>query len=181
MGFGEFAELQELGKGERTRKLTSSFFLLLWARSDAIWISPISANLLNSTGAGQAYHGYWPSNLFGSSVLSVHSLSSCFQVELTLSTSPLPLPRSSALHDTAANFQSLVTAVHSAGMALMVDIVVNDVAWNLPLATSVWDPSLGRSSPTATDGLYGALNQAADYHPRCVINYSNTTSVQNCE
>lgn len=31
-----------------------------------------------------------------------------------------------ALHDTTANFQALVTALHNAGMALMVDIVVND-------------------------------------------------------
>ncbi|KAL7415124.1 putative alpha-amylase [Mrakia frigida] len=116
---------------------------------DAIWISPISANILNSTGAGQAYHGYWPSDLF-------------------------------ALQDTPANFQSLITALHSAGMALMVDIVVNDVAWNLPLNTSVWDPTLGRSSPTATNGVYGVLNQPGDYHPRCVMDYSNVTSVQNC-
>ena len=63
----------------------------------------------------------------------------------------------------------------------MVDIVVNDVAWNLPLATSVWDPSLGRSSATATNGVYGVLNQATDYHSRCVIDYTHTTSIQNCE
>lgn len=92
-----------------------------------------------------------------------------------------PIRFSPALQDTPANFQSLVTALHSAGMALMVDIVVNDVAWNLPLNTSVWDPTLGRSSPTATNGVYGVLNQPGDYHPRCVMDYSNVTSVQNCE
>ena len=86
--------------------------------------------------------------------------------------------------------------------------MVNDVAWSLPSDNAVWDPTVGRSTPDATDGLYGPFNkvsllvslrrhvlsqssssricsrilvrQPEMYHPRCAIDYNNDTSVQYC-
>ncbi|KAL7408995.1 glycoside hydrolase superfamily [Mrakia frigida] len=72
-----------------------------------------------------------------------------------------------ALQDTAANLLTLSDALHARGMALMVDMVENHVAWKVPDNRAAFNPA---------NGQYGALNRSEDYHPPCVINYS---SVQN--
>ncbi|GAB1519184.1 alpha-amylase [Rhizoctonia solani] len=66
---------------------------------DAIWISPITKNIGN-TGYGDAYHGYWPSDLSG--------LNDGF--------------------GSADDLKELSAALHKRGMYLMVDVVVNHFA-----------------------------------------------------
>lgn len=68
---------------------------------DAIWISPIVAQLPQSTGDGQAYTGYWAQNLYG--------LNSNF--------------------GTADDLKNLIEAIHARGMYIMLDIVVNHMGY----------------------------------------------------
>jgi alpha-amylase len=68
---------------------------------DAIWISPIVAQLPQKTGWGEAYAGYWAQDLY--------ALNDNF--------------------GTADDLKSLVTAMHDRGMYLMLDIVVNHMGW----------------------------------------------------
>lgn len=67
---------------------------------DAIWISPIVKNIAGTTGYGEAYHGYWPVDLY--------NLNDGF--------------------GTADDLKALSAALHKRGMYLMVDVVVNHVA-----------------------------------------------------
>ncbi|KAI4238033.1 MAG: hypothetical protein LQ349_001415, partial [Xanthoria aureola] len=67
----------------------------------AIWISPITAQLNETTALGEAYHGYWQQNIF--------ALNSHF----------------GAIGD----LQALATALHARNMSLMVDVVVNHFGW----------------------------------------------------
>ncbi|KAI0713053.1 glycoside hydrolase family 13 protein [Cerioporus squamosus] len=64
---------------------------------DAIWISPVVANLEGNTSYGQAYHGYWTQD--------INSLNSKF--------------------GTADDLKALSAALHNRSMYLMVDVVVN--------------------------------------------------------
>ncbi|KAI0250972.1 glycoside hydrolase family 13 protein [Lactifluus subvellereus] len=67
---------------------------------DAVWISPISANLEGATSEGEAFHGYWTKDL--------DSLNPHF--------------------GTAEDLRALSTALHKRGMYLMLDVVVNHMA-----------------------------------------------------
>ena len=67
---------------------------------DAIWISPVVANLNGTTAYGEAFHGYWTQDL--------NSLNSNF--------------------GSADDLKSLATELHKRGMYLMIDVVVNHVA-----------------------------------------------------
>ncbi|KAI0776563.1 glycoside hydrolase family 13 protein [Trametes elegans] len=64
---------------------------------DAVWISPIVANVDGQTAYGEAFHGYWTQD--------INSLNSHF--------------------GTADDLKSLTSALHNRGMYLMVDVVVN--------------------------------------------------------
>lgn len=64
---------------------------------DAIWISPITENVQGVTAYGEAFHGYWPSDIFS---LNSHMGS-------------------------ADDLNALSSALHAKGMYLMVDVVVN--------------------------------------------------------
>jgi alpha-amylase len=66
----------------------------------AIQISPVVQNIPNDTGYGEAYHGYWPQDLYA---LNDHFGSS-------------------------TDLHNLVDAVHKRGMCLMVDVVINNMA-----------------------------------------------------
>ncbi|KAF2726302.1 glycoside hydrolase family 13 protein [Polychaeton citri CBS 116435] len=68
---------------------------------DAVWISPITAQIQGNSPAGEAYHGYWQTNLY--------YLNSAF--------------------GTQDDLKSLASALHARGMYLMVDIVVNHNGW----------------------------------------------------
>ncbi|KAI7579875.1 hypothetical protein KC343_g20770, partial [Hortaea werneckii] len=69
---------------------------------DAIWISPVTAQIEGKTAYGEAYHGYWQQDLY--------SINSHF--------------------GTSDDLKSLSQALHSRGMYLMVDVVVNHNGWN---------------------------------------------------
>ena len=62
--------------------------------------------------------------------------------------------------DSDDNLTALSDALHKRGMALMVDVVMNHVAFVAnDDKNAVFDPTIGRSSASATDGVYGALNK----------------------
>ncbi|CED84418.1 glycoside hydrolase family 13 protein [Phaffia rhodozyma] len=117
---------------------------------DAVWISPVSAQILDDTIVGQAYHGYWASDL------------------TKLGPSPTAL-------------QALSSALHDRSMALMLDVVVNHVAFALAVSTSQFDPAVGQSSTGEMDGVYGPFDLPTDYHMlACTIEDGNQTSVEQC-
>ncbi|SMY22593.1 unnamed protein product [Zymoseptoria tritici ST99CH_1A5] len=68
---------------------------------DAIWISPIVAQLPQTTGWGEAYTGYWAQDLY--------ALNDNF--------------------GTSDDLKSLIKAMHNRGMYLMLDIVVNHMGY----------------------------------------------------
>ena len=69
---------------------------------DAIWISPIVAQLPQQTGDGEAYTGYWQQNLY--------TLNSHF--------------------GEADDLKQLISAVHDRGMFMMLDVVVNHMGYS---------------------------------------------------
>lgn len=68
---------------------------------DAIYISPVTQNLEGDTAYGQAYHGYWPQDIYA---LNDH-------------------------FGTVDDLLSLADALHQRGMYFMVDVVVNDMGF----------------------------------------------------
>jgi alpha-amylase len=68
----------------------------------AVWISPITLNLPETTPYGEAYHGYWQQN--------IDALNPNF--------------------GTAEDLKALSSALHTRGMYLMVDVVVNHFGWD---------------------------------------------------
>lgn len=105
--------------------------------ADAIWISPVIEQIYGNTFNGEAYHGYWPKNYY--------ALSPNFGSEQDL-------------HD-------LVNALHSRGMYLMVDIVVNHYAnWGETIQWNQFTP----------------FNDQKYFHKKCWINWSNQNSVEQC-
>lgn len=68
---------------------------------DAIWISPIVAQLPQSTGDGQAYTGYWAQDLY--------ALNTNF--------------------GTSEDLKDLIEAIHSRDMYIMLDVVVNHMGY----------------------------------------------------
>ncbi|PSR70436.1 hypothetical protein PHLCEN_2v13687 [Hermanssonia centrifuga] len=67
---------------------------------DAVWISPIVANVEGETAYGEAFHGYWTQD--------INSLNSHF--------------------GTADDLKALASALHDRKMYLMVDVVINHMA-----------------------------------------------------
>ncbi|KAL4878773.1 glycoside hydrolase superfamily [Aspergillus karnatakaensis] len=113
---------------------------------DAVMISPIMENIEGRVKYGEAYHGYWP--------LDLYSLNSHF--------------------GTHQDLLDLSDALHSRGMYLMMDTVINNMAFMLD---SGEDP--------ATDIDYSTLspfNKAEYYHPYCKIeDWNNFTEAQLCQ
>lgn len=68
---------------------------------DAIYISPVTKNLEENTEYGEAYHGYWPTNLF--------EVNDRF--------------------GTREDLLALSDELHKRGMYFMVDVVINDMAY----------------------------------------------------
>lgn len=80
----------------------------------AIQISPITENLPQDTIYGEAFHGYWPQDIY--------SLNSNF--------------------GTADDLKNLSTELHNRGMYLLVDIVVADMAYDIGNTTMTTDPPI---------------------------------------
>ncbi|TFY68044.1 hypothetical protein EVJ58_g1257 [Rhodofomes roseus] len=119
---------------------------------DAIWISPIVANLAGDTGDGAAYHGYW--------TVDQTSLNDHF--------------------GTDGDLKLLSTTLHEHGMFLMVDVVVNHMA--APLLTGTMnssDPSA--PAPAVNYAAFTPFNNESSFHPFCwITDDANQTDVEQC-
>ncbi|KAK3677472.1 hypothetical protein LTR37_021527 [Vermiconidia calcicola] len=108
---------------------------------DAVWISPVTTQIKGNTPFGYAYHGYWQQDLY--------EINSHF--------------------GTADDLRALSRALHSRGMYLMVDVVVNHNGWN--------------GAPRTVDySAYNPFNKKSYYHPHCTIDFSvkNSTNIEEC-
>ncbi len=80
----------------------------------AIWITPVTEQLPQDTGDGEAYHGYWQQQM-------------C--VALSVSTKPELTEYSrynvNSNYGTSSDLLALSKALHARGMYLMVDVVAN--------------------------------------------------------
>ncbi|CAK4031809.1 alpha-amylase [Lecanosticta acicola] len=81
----------------------------------AIWISPVVKNINDSTSYGQAYHGYWPQDIY--------SVNTNFGA--------------------ATDLVSLSNALHKRGMYLMVDVVTNHFAQATSRANVAYSTAFG--------------------------------------
>ncbi|KAK5687279.1 hypothetical protein LTS10_001417 [Elasticomyces elasticus] len=107
---------------------------------DAVWISPITEQVEGNTPDGTAYHGYWQQNL--------NKLNSNF--------------------GSADDLKQLSSALHSRGMLLMLDVVVNHNGYN--------------GAPADVDySKFAPFNKKSQYHTYCPINYDDTDDTTNIE
>lgn len=112
---------------------------------DAVMISPIMKNVQGRVSYGEAYHGYWP--------LDLYTLNSHF--------------------GTHQDLLDLSDALHSRDMYLMMDTVINNMAY----VTNGDDPA------TAIDySILKPFNNADYFHPYCKItDWNNYTNAQLCQ
>lgn len=112
---------------------------------DAVMISPIIENVHGRVSYGEAYHGYWPLNLYN---LNAH-------------------------FGSAEDLLELSDAIHSRGMYLMMDTVINNMA------------SITNGSNPATSIDYSVLtpfDKPDYYHSYCKItDWTNYTNAQLCQ
>lgn len=111
---------------------------------DAIMISPIIKNLEGRVTYGEAYHGYWPQDMYA---LNPH-------------------------FGTEQDFQDLISALHNRSMYLMVDTLINNMAYM----------TNGSNPATAVDySVLRPFNQASEYHPYCEISdWNDYPQAQKC-
>jgi alpha-amylase len=111
---------------------------------DAIMVSPIVQNLEGRVSYGEAYHGYWPQD--------INALNPRFGTE--------------------QDFQDLISTLHNRSMFLMVDSVINNMAY------------FTNGSNPASSVNYNILtpfNQESEYHPWCFISdYEDYPLAQRC-
>ncbi|WVR03431.1 hypothetical protein IAU60_000422 [Kwoniella sp. DSM 27419] len=106
---------------------------------DTVWISPVVANIEGLWDNHESYHGYWTSNM----------------LELN--------PRFGSPQD----LRDLSAALHSRGMFLMVDVVVNHVG--------------ASSKETFVPGPhYGPFTSLDDFHGYCKPDWDVQWEVENC-
>ncbi|GIZ42981.1 hypothetical protein CKM354_000622700 [Cercospora kikuchii] len=108
---------------------------------DAVWISPVTHQVEGQSIDGSAYHGYWQDD--------INEVNEHF--------------------GTADDLRALSAELHSRNMFLMVDIVVNHLAW------------IG--APDTIDySQFPQFNNEDYFHPYCVNNYSqdNMTNTEQC-
>ncbi|KAL9108003.1 MAG: hypothetical protein Q9227_007218 [Pyrenula ochraceoflavens] len=109
----------------------------------AVWISPVTQNIQGNTGDGYAYHGYWQQDLY--------ALNSNF--------------------GTGDDLKALSSALHQRSMYLMVDIVVNNMAW----------PG---SADTVDFSSFTPFNSSSYFHSYCAITTddysSHDSNVEKC-
>ncbi|MCJ1379597.1 hypothetical protein MMC17_002699 [Xylographa soralifera] len=117
----------------------------------ALQISPVDKNMPQYTDSGYAYHGYWP--------IDKYSVNENF--------------------GTAADLKNLSDSLHARDMYLLVDVVINDMAYEVPGK----GPGTGQLGPGAVTDFsqFNPFNQAEYYHPLCnITNWNNATDYQNC-
>jgi alpha-amylase len=112
---------------------------------DAVMISPIIKNIDGRVSYGEAYHGYWP--------LDIYDVNSHF--------------------GTSQDLLDLSDALHARGMYLMMDTVINNMAY----MTNGSDPA------THIDySVFTPFNNADYFHPYCkIVDWDNYTDAQLCQ
>ncbi|KAL1961618.1 hypothetical protein VTN77DRAFT_1393 [Rasamsonia byssochlamydoides] len=112
----------------------------------AVQISPINENLPQDTIYGEAFHGYWPQNLY--------ELNSHF--------------------GSPDDLKNLSSELHKRGMYLLVDIVANELAYDIGNANM--------TSTTPIDySVFVPFNSSQDFEPYCPItDWNNQTQFQTC-
>ncbi|RHZ70159.1 hypothetical protein CDV55_102065 [Aspergillus turcosus] len=112
---------------------------------DAIMISPVIKNVEGRVSYGEPYHGYWPQDIYS---LNPH-------------------------FGTQQDLLDLSAEVHKRGMFLMMDTVINNMAY------------ITNGSDPATHIDYSKLtpfDSSSFYHPYCEItNWNNFTNAQMCQ
>ncbi|KAL2871447.1 alpha-amylase [Aspergillus lucknowensis] len=113
---------------------------------DAVMISPIIENIKGRVEYGEAYHGYWP--------LDLYSLNDHF--------------------GTHQDLLDLRDALHDRDMYLMMDTVINNMAYMM---------KDGQGVPGDIDySVLSPFNNSEYYHPYCKIeNWNNFTEAQLCQ
>lgn len=112
----------------------------------AVQISPINENLPQDTIYGEAYHGYWPQNFYE---LNPH-------------------------FGSPDDLKNLASELHKRGMYLLVDVVANEMAYDIGNANM--------SSTIPIDySVFVPFNSSKDFTPYCpIIDWNNQTEFQNC-
>nr|QBS32936.1 alpha-amylase [Monascus ruber] len=112
----------------------------------ALQISPINKNLEQNTIYGEAYHGYWPQDLY---TLNAH-------------------------FGTPDDLKNLVSELHKRDMYLMVDVVSNEMAYDIGNNTM--------SNSTHIDySVFNPFNSSSDYTPFCPIgDWQDDYQLTNC-
>ena len=119
----------------------------------ALQISPVDKNMPQDTDSGYAYHGYWP--------VDKYSVNENF--------------------GTVADLKNLSDALHARDMYLLVDVVINDMAYAIPGKGPA--TGTGQLGPGAVTDFsqFTPFNQAEYYHPLCnITNWGNATNYQGC-
>ncbi|KAB8230364.1 alpha-amylase [Aspergillus alliaceus] len=112
---------------------------------DAVMISPVIENIDGRVSYGEAYHGYWP--------LDLYSLNSKF--------------------GTHQDLLDLSEALHARGMYLMMDTVINNMAY----MTNGKDPA-----KNIDYSVFTPFNDSSYFHPYCKItDWNNYTNAQLCQ
>ncbi|KAL4924085.1 alpha-amylase [Aspergillus undulatus] len=113
---------------------------------DVVMISPIIENIPGRVDYGEAYHGYWP--------LDLNSLNSHF--------------------GTHQDLLDLSDALHSRGMYLMMDTVINNMAYMM---------KSGEEVPDDIDySILSPFNSSDYYHPYCKItDWNDFDDAQRCQ
>ncbi|OJJ50598.1 hypothetical protein ASPZODRAFT_148084 [Penicilliopsis zonata CBS 506.65] len=112
----------------------------------AVQISPVNKNLEQDTIDGEAFHGYWPQDLYA---LNEH-------------------------FGSADDLKSLVSALHKRDMYLLVDVVANEMAYDIGDANMT-------SSTKIDYSVFTPFNTSADYDPFCTISdWNNATQYTTC-
>ncbi|KAH7908790.1 glycoside hydrolase family 13 protein [Hygrophoropsis aurantiaca] len=118
---------------------------------DAIWISPSFTNIEGQTAYGEAYHGYWTQDL---TTVNSH-------------------------FGSQADLKNLSASLHSKGMYLMMDIVVNHMVSPRPLNATALRVNNATNHKNTTD--MKPFEDADNFHELCFIaDYSNQTEVEQC-
>ncbi|KAL2852075.1 glycoside hydrolase superfamily [Aspergillus pseudoustus] len=123
----------------------------------AIWITPITEQIPETTSEGTAFHGYWQQNMQVSRIINSPNPSDVrnrYGVDSHLGT--------------ADDLKALSDALHDRGMYLMLDVVPNHMGYAGPGAST----DFSKFTP---------FNSASYFHSYCAINnYDDQWQVENC-
>lgn len=125
---------------------------------DAVWISPVTANIEGNTTGGEAYHGWV---CCAGTMISLRLTRPRYWTQ--------NLQQLNSHFGSVDDLKNLSDAIHARGMYLMVDVVVNHVA----------TPGANLSALNFTS--YKPFSRTSEYHTPCFVSdYTNQTEVEQC-